>query len=206
VTTGHLDGVITLDLAEADDAQREKMRTEMGEPYRTLLGHLRHEIGHYYEPILCPEGSPARERYRRLFGDERADYQEAMDRHYQHGAPADWPDRFVSAYATMHPFEDWAETFVHYLHIRDALQTAIAYGVTVTGPVISTSEPAPLYSFPAASTDGIQGLLDAWLPMSYALNALNRSLGADDIYPFVLAPAVIEKLGFTHQLITHRAP
>jgi hypothetical protein len=167
VTTGHLDGVITLDLAESDDAQREKMRSEMGEPYRTLLGHLRHEIGPYYEPILCPEGS---------------------------------------AYATMHPFEDWAETFVHYLHIRDALQTAIAYGVTVTGPVISTSEPAPLHSFPAASTDGIQGLRDAWLPMTYALNALNRSLGADDIYPFVLAPAVIEKLGFTHQLITHRAP
>jgi hypothetical protein len=106
----------------------------------------------------------------------------------------------------MHPFEDWAETLVDYLHIRDALQTAIAYGVTVTGPVISTSEPAPLHSFPVASTDGIQGLRDAWLPMTYALNALNRSLGADDIYPFVLAPAVIEKLGFTHQLITHRAP
>ncbi|HTU98669.1 MAG TPA: putative zinc-binding metallopeptidase [Solirubrobacteraceae bacterium] len=205
VTTGHRDGVITLDLAEADDAHREKIRAEMGEPYRTLLGHLRHEIGHYYEPILCPEGSPERERYRGLFGDERADYQEAMDGHYQRGAPPDWPERFVSAYATMHPFEDWAETFAHYLHIRDAVQTAIAYGVTVTGPSIPTSEPAPLYSFPSAAADGIQGLLDAWLPMTYALNALNRSLGAGDLYPFVLAPAVIEKLGFTHQLITPRA-
>jgi hypothetical protein len=202
VTTGHSDGVITLDLAEADDAHREQIRTEMGEPYRTLLGHLRHEVGHYYEPILCPDGSSERERYRMLFDDERTDYQAAMDRHYQHGPPADWPERFVSAYATMHPFEDWAETFAHYLHIRDTVQTSIAYGVTVTGPAITTSEQAPLYSYPAAAADGIQGLLNAWLPMTYALNALNRSMGADDMYPFVLAPGVIEKLGFIHQLIT----
>jgi hypothetical protein len=206
VITGHRDGVITLDLIEADDAHREKIRTEMGEPYRTLLGHLRHEIGHYYEPILCPDDSPDRRRYRSLFGDERADYQEAMDRHYQHGPPADWPEHFVSAYATMHPFEDWAETFAHYLHIRDALQTSIAHGVTVTGPNIPTSERAPLYSYPAAASDGMQGLLDVWLPMTYALNALNRSMGAGDIYPFVLAPAVIHKLGFTHQVITSTAP
>ena len=204
VITGHRDGVITLDLAEADDAHREKIRAEMGEPYRTLLGHLRHEIGHYYEPILCPDDSPERWRYRDLFGDERADYQEAMDRHYQHGAPADWPEHYVSAYATMHPFEDWAETFAHYLHIRDALQTSIAYGVTVTGPHIATSEQAPLYSYPAAAADGIQGLLDAWLPLTYALNALNRSMGADDVYPFVLAPAVIQKLDFIHQAVTSR--
>jgi hypothetical protein len=205
VITGHRDGVITLDLAEADDAHREKIRAEMGEPYRTLLGHLRHEIGHYYEPILCPDDSPDRTRYRSLFGDERADYQEAMDRHYQHGAPAKWPEHFVSAYATMHPFEDWAETFAHYLHIRDALQTSIAYGVTVTGPNVATSEQAPLYSYPAAAADGIQGLLDVWLPMTYALNALNRSMGADDVYPFVLAPAVIRKLDFIHQVVTSRA-
>jgi len=205
IITGHREGVITLDLAEADDAHREKVRTEMGEPYRTLLGHLRHEVGHYYEPILCPEASPERERYRTLFGDERTEYQAAMDRHYEHGAPTDWPERFVSAYATMHPFEDWAETFAHYLHIRDTVQTAIAYGVTVAGPAISTGEQAPLYSYPAAAGVGIKGLLDAWLPMTYALNALNRSMGADDIYPFVLSPAVIEKLGFIHQLVTEPA-
>jgi hypothetical protein len=105
----------------------------------------------------------------------------------------------------MHPFEDWAETFAHYLHIRDALQTSIAYGVTVTGPNIPTSEQAPLYSYPAAASDGIDGLLDVWLPMTYALNALNRSMGADDVYPFVLAPAVIQKLGFAHQVVTSRA-
>ena len=134
VTTGHADGVITLDLAEADPVAREQRRTQLHEPYRTLLGHMRHEVGHYFQPILAPEGSEALERCRALMGDERADYAQAMERHYAEGPPADWAERFVSAYATMHPWEDWAETFAHYLHIRDVLQTAVAYGVTVSGP------------------------------------------------------------------------
>ena len=201
VSTGHADGLITLDLAEADDAHRERTRAQMGEPYRTLLGHLRHEIAHYYEPILCPEGSAPRARYRELFGDERADYQAALDRHYAEGAPADWPSHAVSAYATMHPWEDWAETFAHYLHIRDTLQTSVAYGVNVVGPAVSNSDEPPLHSFPGVLPDDIRGLMDAWLPMTYALNALNRSMGAGDIYPFVLAPAVVEKLGFIDGLV-----
>jgi len=202
VITGHDDGLITLDLAEADDVHRERVRTVMGEPYRTLLGHMRHEIAHYYEPILCPQGSAARDRYREFFGDERADYQAAMDRHYAEGAPDGWPDEFVSAYATMHPWEDWAETFAHYLHIRDSLQTAITYGVSVAGPTLFSKDEAPLSSFPAAAGDGIQGLMDAWLPLTYALNAMNRSMGADDIYPFVLPPPVIGKLGFIDELVS----
>jgi hypothetical protein len=206
VLTGHDDGLITLDLAEADDVHRERVRTVMGEPYRTLLGHMRHEIGHYYEPILCPDGSAARERYRELFGDERADYQEAMDRHYANGAPDGWPDDFVSAYATMHPYEDWAETFAHYLHIKDSLQTAITYGVTVSGPAVFSKDEAPLSSYPAAAPDGILGLLDAWLPLTYALNAINRSMGADDIYPFVIPPPVVDKLGFIDELVTAQLP
>ena len=133
VTTGHADGVITLDLAEVDPVVRERTRTELDEPYRTVLGHLRHEIGHYYQPLLVTDD----ERCRALFGDDRADYGAALERHYDSGPPADWAERFVSAYATMHPWEDWAETFAHYLHIRDVLQTAVAYGVTVTGPPCS---------------------------------------------------------------------
>ena len=129
VTTGHADGVVTIDLAEVDDAHREAMRAQMAEPYRTVLGHLRHEIGHYYQPIVVADWDACRA----LFGDERDDYAAAMQRHYERGAPADWPGRFVSAYATMHPWEDWAETFAHYLHIADTLQTALAYGVRVDG-------------------------------------------------------------------------
>jgi hypothetical protein len=200
VTTGHADGVITLDLAEADDAHREQIRTQLAEPYRTLLGHLRHEIAHYYEPLLCPVESAARARYRERFRDERADYQQALERHYAQGPPQDWSERYVSAYASMHPWEDWAETFAHYLHIRDTLQTSVAYGVTVAGPRRAADE-APLHSYPPAASADVRALLDAWLPLTYALNALNRSMGLLDSYPFVIAPAVIEKLVLIDELV-----
>ena len=133
VTTGHADGVITIDLAESDDASREARRQALGEPYRTMLGHLRHELGHYFQPLVLSDDD-AWAACRALFGDEREDYQQALDRHYQTGTPVDWPEQFVSAYATMHPWEDWAETFSHYLHIRDTVQTATEYGVSVSGP------------------------------------------------------------------------
>jgi hypothetical protein len=201
VTTGHADGVITLDLAEADPVAREQRRAQLDEPYRTVLGHMRHEIGHYYQPILAPEGSPAIERCRALMGDERADYAQAMERHYASGPPADWAERHVSAYATMHPWEDWAETFAHYLHIRDVLQTAVAYGITVSGPAVAAADAAPLYSYPGAVADDMRGLLDAWLPLTYALNEISRSVGEDDLYPFVLAPAAIEKLALVDELV-----
>ena len=190
VTTGHADGLVTLDLAESGDAHREAMRAQMGEPYRTVLGHLRHAVGHHYWTVLAPD-EPARERARTLFGDEREDYQAALDRHYEQGPPADWAERHVSAYATMHPAEDWAETFSHYLHIRDTLQTARAYGVTAhaTLPGPRTPEPGTM-----------EALIADWLPLSLALNQLNRSMGSDDLYPFVLPPAVMDKLALVHDL------
>ncbi|MDX6664840.1 MAG: hypothetical protein QOG68_1046 [Solirubrobacteraceae bacterium] len=203
VTTGHADGIITLDLAEADPGSRERRRTELGEPYRTLLGHLRHEVGHYYQEILAPEGSPERDACREIFGDDRADYQAALDRHYESGPPADWHEHFVSAYASTHPWEDWAETFAHYLHIRDGLQTATAHGLSVAGPDIPTADVAPLETVPTDRGD-MRALLDSWLPLIYALNAMNRSLGAGDLYPFVLTPAVEAKLTFLHGLVGDR--
>jgi hypothetical protein len=208
VTTGHADGVIVLDLAEADPARRERRRAELGETYRTVLGHLRHEIAHYYQEILAPEGSPERDACRARFGDDRADYGEALDRHYETGAPDDWPERFVSAYATMHPWEDWAETFAHYLHIRDALQTAAAHGLRVEGPAIATTDEAPLHAAPGDG-DGdrngdVRALLEAWLPLTYALNAMSRSMGSTDLYPFVISPPVQDKLALVHRLVTRR--
>lgn len=188
VTTGHADGVITLDLAESDDVHRMRMREELGEPYRTVLGHLRHEVGHYYWPLLVTEGD-ARDRFLARFGDEREDYGEALERHYATGPPADWSQRFVSAYAATHPWEDWAETFAQYLHIWDALQTAAEYGVRV-----GHAEPDP-------AAGDFRALLARWLPLTYALNAINRSMGRDDLYPFVLAEPVIDKLAFVHELV-----
>ena len=125
VLTGHADGVITVNIAEADDAERERRRTAMHEPYRTLLGHMRHESGHYYWDRLIAPTSEIDE-FRSLFGDERADYAAALSTYYDRGAPADWQERFVSAYASSHPWEDWAETWAHYLHMIDTLETAAA--------------------------------------------------------------------------------
>jgi hypothetical protein len=197
VTTGHAGGVITLDLAESDDDQRERRRVQMGEPYRTLLGHMRHEIGHFYFPLLT-RNEEAKTAARRLFGDEREDYQAALERHYAQGPPAGWAREHVSAYATMHPSEDWAETFAHVLHLRDTLQTAAAYGVRVDGPAGRPD----LHAEPVdAGAGGLRAMLDDWLGLTYALNAVNRSLGLDDLYPFVLSGPVIDKLAFVDGLI-----
>lgn len=206
VTTGHADGVITLDLAESDDARRERRRLEMREPYRTLLGHMRHEIGHYYFPILVDDDEK-RARARGLFGDETADYKAALDRHYDEGPPADWSDSFVSAYATMHPSEDWAETFAHYLHIRDTLQTAAEYRVQVGGPdaVARVKPTTDLRSTPREGDLPFSEILGEWLPLTYALNALNRSMGHDDLYPFVLPPPVVDKLTLVDDLVRKRS-
>jgi hypothetical protein len=200
VLTGHDNGVITIDLAESDDARREERRAELGEPYRTMLGHFRHEIGHYYWPLLI-EGTGELERWRSLFGDERLDYEEALQRHYKAGPLPDWGDRHVSAYAAAHPWEDWAETFAHYLHIRDTLQTAAAFGLVVTGP----RPPGDYSVLDAPGRDPSEKSIDAvirdWLPLTYALNAVNRSMGRDDLYPFTLASTVIDKLAFVHDRV-----
>ncbi|HEY6793366.1 MAG TPA: putative zinc-binding metallopeptidase [Kineosporiaceae bacterium] len=215
VVTGHAEGVVTLDLAEGHDAHREAMRVELAEPYRTLLGHVRHEVGHYYwavlvsgpadgGPGLVPAGGAALALFRDAFGDERADYAEALQRHYAVGPPDGWNDTHVSAYATAHPWEDWAETFAHYLHIRDTLQTAGAYGLVVTGPDAPLADADRLVAVPSEhdlTPEPFQSLLDTWLPLTYALNAVNRSMGRDDLYPFVISPPVVAKLAVVHDLV-----
>lgn len=201
VITGHADGVITLDLAEGDDAHREALRNQMDEPYRTLLGHFRHETGHYYWTVLV-ERTPARQSFRELFGDERQDYGESLRHHYDNGPPPGWEETYVSAYATAHPWEDWAESFAHYLHIRDTLQTAASFGVVVAGPDVPGEV---LAAVPLDEPDDFDDLIATWHPFTLAMNAVNRSMGSDDLYPFVLAPAVLGKLRFVHRLITAQA-
>jgi hypothetical protein len=200
VMTGHEDGLITINIAEADDAERERRRAALGEPYRTLIGHMRHEIGHFYWDRLVRDGGRI-EAARAVFGDERADYQAAVARHYAEGAPGDWSARFVSEYATMHPWEDFAETWTHYLHIVDTLDTAAAFGVAVDPVASSDPEHNARVLFDPYRAPGIGPLIDAWLPLTYAVNSLNRSMGQPDLYPFVLSAPAILKLGFIHDLI-----
>jgi hypothetical protein len=202
VITGHDNGVITISLAEANDAERERTRALMGERYRTLLGHFRHEVGHYYWDKLVRDGGMV-ESFRALFGDEREDYQEALDRHYAEGPDNDcaWQQGFVSSYATSHPWEDWAETWAHYLHIVDTLEMAAAFGIKVRPDVSDDPDLEIEIDFDPHHVRHLSTLIEAWLPLSYAVNSLNRSMGQPDLYPFVLAPRAIEKLGYIHDLI-----
>jgi len=207
ITIGHDAGVITIDLAESDDAYRERMRAELGEPYRTMLGHLRHEVGHYYWQVLLKPRPMVLEGFRDLFGDERADYQQALTRHYDDGPPSGWAVAHVSAYAAAHPWEDWAETWAHYLHVRDTLQTAASHGVIVTGPRSDSGlfdprlEPSLMAAPSVHEESSFDDLIAEWLPLIYALNAINRSMGKDDLYPFVLSPTTQVKLAFVHEQV-----
>jgi hypothetical protein len=201
VMTGHDNGLITLALREADDAVREKVRGEMGEPYRTLLGHMRHESGHYFWDRLVATDEARLEAFRALFGDDRLDYGAALQKHYNEGAPQGWQDGFVSVYATTHPWEDFAETWAHYLHIVDTLETAGAFGLKVK-PRRARGALAANIDFDPYRAADMDMLIDAWLPIEFATNSLNRSMGQIDLYPFVLSPKVIEKLAFVHAL-TH---
>jgi len=199
VLIGHDVGLITINIAEADAPFREKTRLELGEAYRTLLGHFRHEIGHYYWDRLVAN-SAFLEPCRALFGDERVSYEEAVAIHYRDGAPRDWPSRFVSSYASMHPWEDWAETWAHYLHMVDSLETARSFGMALRPRSETGKNELAVKSF-RLDFDDIDDLLAAWVPLAIALNALNRSMGLSDPYPFVMPDPAVQKLRFVHQVI-----
>lgn len=205
VMTGHASGLITINLAEADDAERERRRTEMGEPYRTVLGHFRHEIAHYYWDVLVASGEQRLQGCRMLFGDEREDYGAALSSHYQAGPPPDWEERYVSAYATAHPWEDFAETFAHYLHMVDVLETSRAYSLSVAVPAGDGSVAAVSASYDPYRFGSLPELVESWVPLTVAVNGLNRSMGLPDLYPFVISAAVAEKLSFIHDMVRDAA-
>ncbi len=205
VLTGHANGVITVNLAEADDAVREGRRIAMREPYRTLLGHFRHEVGHYYWDRLIRDSGWLPE-CRALFGDDREDYAESLNRHYQNGPRPDWQSQFVSAYASVHPWEDWAETWAHYLHITDTLETATACGLALRPQAPNACRVKPRFSLEKAEYALFDDMMDDWFAMTYVLNSLNRGMGLKDMYPFVLSKSAIEKLRFVHRVCTEPAP
>ena len=197
VFTGHDAGTITLNVAEADDDVREATRVQLGEPARTLLGHLRHEVAHYLQ-FRWIAGTPAMDRCRSLFGDEQADYAQAIHRHYTVGPPQDWAQHFVSAYASAHPWEDWAETCAHYLLVLDAVQSASAWGLSLAGgPAEAAPDTVDLTQHAPVSELVVQ----QWLPVAQFLNAMNRSIGLPDSYPYQLPPDVVTKMAGVHELL-----
>ncbi len=197
VVIGHDNGIVTIDLAETLDVHREQLRVRLGEPYRTMLGHFRHEVGHYYQGVLVERpGSAFLDECRDLFGDERTSYRDAMDRHYAQGAPAGWISSYISEYATMHPWEDFAECWAHYLHMTDTLSTAAAGSLELdlpSGPV------APRGDYSDAT---MRELLADWVPVSDFFNQVNRSMGKRDLYPFGIVEPVARKLEFVHRVVT----
>jgi hypothetical protein len=200
VLTGHNNGSITINIAEVDDIKREQERLRHNEPYRTLLGHFRHEIGHYFWDRLIA-GTAAQDAFRARFGDERVDYAAALQRHYSVGPPPDWAQSFISAYATSHPWEDWAESWAHFMHITDALETAAAIGLSLTPRRPDEPAFAARGDSAQAVVTSFDRMIEQWLPLSYVVNNLNRGLGLPDSYPFVLSPIVIEKLRFVHDTV-----
>ncbi|WP_115669858.1 zinc-binding metallopeptidase family protein [Ciceribacter selenitireducens] len=203
VLTGHANGLITLNVAEASDAEREARRVSLGEPFRTLVGHFRHEVGHYYWDRLVRDRGK-QETFRAVFGDESQDYGAALQHHYAEGPAPGWEQSFVSAYAASHPWEDFAETWAHYFHIVDALDTADAFGLR-TRPETDAPELALTTTFDSYRAVDARVLVDAWVPLTIAINSINRSMGQRDLYPFVLSAPVMGKLQYIHELI-HAAP
>jgi hypothetical protein len=200
VMTGHDDGLITIALTEADNVERERRRLAMGEPYRTLLGHFRHEIGHYFWDVLVRDGGKL-DACRAVFGDDSVNYEEALQRYYADGPPPDWQQNFVSTYATTHPWEDFAETWAHYLHIIDTLEMASEFGMEVRPSADRIGGLSTRIAFDPYRAEDFDGVVAAWLPFAFAMNSVNRAMGMRDLYPFILSPAVIRKLGFIHSQV-----
>ena len=200
VTTGHARGLITINIREADDVDRERFRANLSEPYRTVLGHFRHEVGHYYWERLIQD-TPMIEQFRRVFGDERVDYAASLDAYYgPEPTPVTWPTLHISQYAASHPWEDWAETWAHYLHLLDTVETAYWYGLGLApkaGEDPSLTTIADIDPYTTADFDELQRV---WFPVIYFGNSLNRSMGQPDLYPFILTAPVLDKLRFVHQV------
>lgn len=199
VMTGHENGIITLNIDEAQDSKREQVREAMQEQYRTVLGHLRHESGHYYWQRIV-DGTPRITKFREIFGDERQDYGEALERYHRDGAQAGWQQSYVSAYATSHPWEDWAETWAHYLHMTDTLDTAFSFRLELDPSRIPIEEfrEDVLVEPELPGIPPFLPLVNGWVQLTAALNELSLSMGLRDFYPFVLSRPAVSKLHFVH--------
>ena len=200
IMTGHASGVITILLQEADSVLREQIRKQLQEPYRTLIGHLRHEVGHYFWERLISNNKEALSAFRAIFGNEEADYSNALQIYYKVGALDNWQDFFISKYATSHPWEDWAETWAHYLHIMDMVETAHFFGLKVNSNEISKNMRIEATFDPYLIKD-FETIINTCIPLSFAVNSINRAMGVPDVYPFVITQGVVKKMTFIHELL-----
>ncbi|ESQ94677.1 zinc-binding metallopeptidase family protein [Asticcacaulis benevestitus] len=201
VLIGHDEGHIVIRTAEADDPTREQQRAMMNEPYRTLLGHFRHETGHFIWNKMVRDAGKT-ESFRAVFGDESVDYDEALKHHYARGPRPGWGSSYISYYATTHPWEDFAECFAHVLHIIDSLETAHMFGIALAP--MSHDFLAAHANFDPYSVLDFERIAEVWIPLSLALNTIHHSMGERDLYPFILTPVIKGKLAYVHSLLTRQ--
>jgi len=200
IMTGHANGVITILLQEADSVLREQIRKQLQEPYRTLIGHLRHEVGHYFWERLVFAKKDVLLKFREIFGNEEVNYGDALQSYYANGAPDNWRDSYISKYATSHPWEDWAETWAHYLHIIDMVETAHFFRLKVN-PIKNSNDMKASLSFDPYTKRKFKPIVNKCVPLSFAVNSINRAMGIPDVYPFIIGPGVVKKMTFIHELL-----
>lgn len=203
IMTGHASGVITILLQEADSVLREQIRKQLQEPYRTLIGHLRHEVGHYFWERLVANDETFLSNFRDIFGNEELNYSDALQTYYKKGAPENWRDSFISKYATSHPWEDWAETWAHYLHVMDMVETAHFFGLKVN-PTNRNKSMKAAATFDPYTVNNFETIVQKSVPLSFAVNSINRAMGIADVYPFVISPTVVKKMKFIHELLRNK--
>ncbi len=201
VKTGHANGRITLNINEANAVHREYIKEQLSERYRTLLGHFRHEVGHFYWDALIKPNPDFLNKFRNLFGDDTQDYGLALQKYYQNGAPTNWREQYISSYATMHPWEDWAETWAHYLHLMDMLETAYNFGLEIDPELKKNNNLDISCDFDPYTESSMRKIIKHYLPLTYVVNSLSRSMGTADLYPFVISEPVIQKLEFIHKVV-----
>ncbi|MDC6404612.1 MULTISPECIES: zinc-binding metallopeptidase family protein [Maribacter] len=199
--TGHANGVITILISEADSVVREKVKQNMEERYRTMLGHFRHEVGHYYWDVLIRNDKVTLSNFREVFGDESISYENSLQNYYTNGPRHDWQNFHISKYASSHAWEDWAETWSHYLHLMDTLETAYNFGLQTSPKLKGTNDLDVNANFDPYMKNDFQAILRTAIPLFYTLNSMNRSMGKDDAYPFVISEPVKSKLTFIHNLL-----
>ena len=193
---GHVNGVVTISVAEADPVLSTTRREALEEPYRTMIGHMRHEIAHMLWWRLSLR-TDFLEAFRAVFGDERDDYSAALQRHYSNGPPEDWNQNYLTTYASAHPHEDWAETAAHLLHLTDITDSAVSAGFSLAALPYPDWDP---YSEPDAIS-----LIQVAISVVTGVNHINRSMGLADVYPFMISHAAQKKLAFVHEWLRRGA-
>ncbi len=199
VMTSHQSGLITINIKEADEAERAKNKYDLNEKYRTLLGHFRHEIGHYYWDVLIKNNPKNLKKFRELFGNETANYEQAL-RNYYSNPNKNTSNHYISIYATSHPWEDWAESWAHYMHLMDTVETAYYFGIQLDNESLAHRKLSTQKISNPYEVKKFIDIFNMWVPLGFAVNALSRSMGHPEFYPFVISDEIVEKLSFIHKI------